>query len=405
MSENAGLALDPKSLRDIPMEQAMARLLEHASRLRASDLYLSLERDGARLAVRHQGIVQPLCRITRDEGVRFISHIRAVAGMPFAQKQVPADGRWICSLPAGKRIDLRINTLPTLWGEDMTVRLLECGSGLPRLSQLGYPKLALERLRLLLNSPNGLLLVTGPTGAGKTTTLYACLNYLNDGHRKINTIEDPIEYEMPGVHQSQVRPELELDFPVLLRNVLRQAPDIIMVGEIRDSVTAETAVRAANSGHLVLATLHAASAAACVNTMLALGVSHRFLASCLLGAVSQRLVRRLCDRCKAPQDPARSPFTLEDVRAWLEPGQGDRIYSARGCEHCFYDGYSGRIAVAEVLCAEPPIRQMIDEKTAVAEIQKKAVELGMIDLHGACLLALAQGVTSAQELARAIPAE
>ena len=234
--------------------------------------------------------------------------------MKFAQKQEPADGRWICVLPSGRRIDLRINTIPTLRGEGMAIRLLECGEGLPRLSQLGYPPHALETLRDLLNSASGLLLVTGPTGAGKTTTLYACLHYLNDGHRKINTIEDPVEYELPGIHQSEVRADYELDFPVLLRNVLRQAPDVIMIGEIRDSVTAETAVRAANSGHLVLATLHAACAAGCIDTMLCYGVNHRFLASSLLGAVSQRLVRRLCDHCKRPHDASRVPFALDDLR-------------------------------------------------------------------------------------------
>jgi type II secretory ATPase GspE/PulE/Tfp pilus assembly ATPase PilB-like protein len=406
MSENANpLLLDPKLLRDVSVDQAMARLIEHASRIRASDLYIGLDRDDAGIAVRRQGLVQPLCRVSQDEGVRFISHVKAMAGMKFAQKREPADGRWICVVREGVKIDLRINTIPTLWGEDMTIRLLECDMGLPRLSQLGYPPQALERLRMLLNGAGGLLLVTGPTGAGKTTTLYACLNYLNDGHRKINTIEDPVEYEMPGIRQSQVRPEYNLDFPVLLRSVLRQAPDVIMVGEIRDSVTAETAVHAANSGHLVLATLHAPLAANCVSTMLALGVNQRFLATSLLGAVSQRLVRRLCGSCKVPRDLSKSPFSFDAVRQWLVPGQGEHIYSAKGCKDCFYDGYLGRMAVAEVMCVGPEIRQMIHDKAAAGEIRKKAMELGMIDLRGSALLSVAQGTTSAEELMRTIPAE
>jgi type II secretory ATPase GspE/PulE/Tfp pilus assembly ATPase PilB-like protein len=348
--------------------------------------------------------VERVCDVTREEGTRFISHIKAVAGMKFAQKQLPADGRWICLLPSGRRIDLRINTIPTLWGEDLALRLLECGAGLTRLSELGYPPQALETLRSLLNSSNGLLLVTGPTGAGKTTTLYACLHYLNDGHRKINTIEDPIEHEMPGVHQSQVRPDHDLDFPVLLRNVLRQAPDVIMVGEIRDAITAETAVRAANSGHLVLATLHAAHAAGCIDTMLCYGVNHRFLASGLLGAVSQRLVRRLCDHCKAPHDWSKLPFGAEDVRPWLETAGVERIFAAKGCERCYYSGYSGRMAVAEVLDSVPEIRGMIDQRASVLEIRRKAQELGMIDLRSACLLAVARGGTSVQEIMRILAA-
>jgi type II secretory ATPase GspE/PulE/Tfp pilus assembly ATPase PilB-like protein len=378
----------------------MAGAIEYASRIKASDLFLTLERGAAWIAIRRQGIVERLCDFTHEEGARLVSHLKAVAGMKFGQKQMPADGRWILLLPSGDRVHMRLNTIPTLWGEEMAIRLLECGRGVPRLAELGYSSPTLETLRSLLNNPHGLLLVTGPTGAGKTTTLYACLHYLNDGHRKINTIEDPIEFEVPGLHQSQVRPDHDLDFPILLRSVLRQAPDVIMIGEIRDSVTAETAVRAANSGHLVLATLHAGCAAGCIDTLLCYGVNPRFLANSLLGAVSQRLVRRLCGHCKAPHDSSRLPLGLDDLRPWLDAAQTDQIYSAKGCKHCFYDGYSGRIAVAEVLCGTAEIRHMIDQKASVLEIQKKATELGMSDLRGACLRALAEGVTSVQEAVR-----
>ena len=393
-------ALDPRFFRGVSVEQAVLRLIDHVSEIRGSDVYLSLDQNDSGIAIRHQGIFQHLCRINRDEGLRFMSHIRAMSGMPFAQKQVPSDGRWICTLPSGRTIDLRINTIPTLWGEDMTLRLLECKAGLAHLSELGFLAQGLERLRTLLNSGGGLILVTGPTGSGKTTTLYACLDYLNDGNRKINTIEDPIEYEMQGVRQSQVRPEHDLDFPVLLRSVLRQAPDVIMIGEIRDKVTAETTVRAANSGHLVLATLHSPYAANAVNTMLALGVNHRFLATCLLGSVSQRLVRRLCRHCKVPRDLATSPYNFDEIRSWLDPSQGKQVYAAKGCKECFFEGYEGRIALAEVLCANPDIRDLIHQKAAASEIRKKAMELGMLDLRGASLLALALGITSVQELTR-----
>jgi general secretion pathway protein E len=393
-------ALDARSLRGVSVEQGVIRLIEHVSQIRGSDIYLSMDRNDAGIAIRYQGIYQHLCRVNHDEGLRFMSHIRAMSGMPFAQKQVPSDGRWICVLSNGRTVDLRINTIPTLWGDDMTIRLLECDAGLAHLSELGYPAQGLERLRTLLNSGGGLILVTGPTGAGKTTTLYACLDYLNDGNRKINTIEDPIEYEMHGIRQSQVRTEHDLDFPVLLRSVLRQAPDVIMIGEVRDKVTAETAVRAANSGHLVLATLHSPFAANAVNTMLALGVNNRFLATSLLGSISQRLVRKLCPHCKIPRDLSTSPYTFDEIRAWLEPGQPQHIYAAKGCKECFFEGYQGRGAMAEVLCVNADIRDLIHEKAAASEIRKKAVELGMLDLRSACLLALAQGITSVHELMR-----
>ena len=399
------IAIEPESLRAADVEQSVIRLISHASRVRASDLYLCLNEKDGQLAVRHEGIIKQLCRVSREECMRYVNHLKAVAGMPLGQKIRPGDGRWICPIDGGGKVDLRISTIPTLWGEDLTMRLLQCDLGLLDLSKLGYPRRALEDLYLLLNSSSGLLLVSGPSGAGKTTTLYACLNYLNNGARKINTIEDPIEYEMPGVRQSQVRPEVELDFPTLLRSVLRQAADIIMVGEIRDPVTAETAVLAANSGHLVLATLHAPFAASCVNTMLALGVNARFLSTCLLGAVSQRLVRTLCDHCKVAHDLSGSPQTFEEIREWLEPGQGDWIYSAPGCEKCFHEGYAGRSAVAEVLSVDKQIRQMIHEKRTARDIRDKAIAHGMLDLRRSALLKVAQGVTSTEELMRTIPPE
>jgi type II secretory ATPase GspE/PulE/Tfp pilus assembly ATPase PilB-like protein len=260
-------------------------------------------------------------------------------------------------------------------------------------------------LMSLLNRPSGLILVTGPAGAGKTTTLYACLKYLNDGSRKINTIEDPIELAMPGIRQSEVRPKIDLGFPELIRSVLRQAPDVIMLGEIRDPVTAETAVLAANSGHLVFATLHAPVAAGAINSMLALGANPHFLSACLLGVLSQRLVRRLCDECKVAFDLSGSPHTFDDVREWLEPGQGERIWSARGCEQCHFEGFTGRIGVAEVLRVSRAIREAIHERRSTREIRQKAVEEGMLDLRRSALLKVAQGITSTEEVIRTIPTE
>src|SRR5207237_1310142 len=192
-------------------------------------------------------------------------------------------------------------------------------------------------------------------GAGKTTTLYACLNYLNNGQRKINTIEDPIEYALAGVRQSQVNPRLEVDFPELLRSVLRQAPDVIMVGEVRDPVTAETAVRAANSGHLVLATLHAPVAAGAIQSMLSLGVHPHFLSSSLRGVIAQRLIRTLCPKCKTSFDLTDSVHTFDEVRPWLEPGQGQVLYGPVGCAACRMNGYAGRTGVFELLTVTRPI--------------------------------------------------
>lgn len=387
------------------LEETVRRMIQDAVDLPASDLFVTWNEEDASISVRHLGISRRLTTIGCEEGRRVVNYVKAMAGMDLAQKMRPLDGRWVCQLEDGKRIDLRVSTIPTMYGEDLALRLLGRDIGLRRIDELGLQRRDLGVLRSLLGSPSGLILVTGPTGAGKTTTLYACLHYLNDGTRKINTIEDPIEYALEGIHQSSVNPKINLDFPELLRSVLRQAPDVIMVGEVRDPLTAETAVRAASSGHLVLATLHAPIAAGAVDSMLALEVHPHFLGSCLLGVLTQRLVRTLCEHCKASFDISESPHTFDDVKPWLQPGQGEQIYSAPGCQHCNGEGYTGRTGVFEVLKASKEIRRLIAERRTVREIREKAVEQGMLDMRRSALLKVADGVTSTEEVVRVIPTE
>jgi len=406
MSEEARFTpVEPLNLEGLDTDQAVLRVISYAASLRASDLFLNTEEASGTISLRHLGILKPVASVTRAEIIRYINHIKAMAGMPLDQKMRPADGRWVCTLEHGMKIDLRINTIPTLWGEDMAIRLLECEAGLLHLENLGFHRRVLDDLLLLLSSPAGLFLVTGPAGAGKTTTLYACLHYLNDGTRKINTIEDPVELVLPGIRQSEVRPKIDLDFPELLRSVLRQAPDVIMIGEIRDPVTAETAVHAANSGHLVFATLHAPVAAGAINSLLALGVNPHFLAASMLGALSQRLVRRLCDQCKVAYELTGAPHTFEEVRRWLEPGQGEHIYSAKGCPACHFEGFVGRTGVGEIIRVTREIRALIFERRPLREIRQQAIRQGMLDLRRAALLKVAQGETSMEEVLRTIPAE
>jgi len=263
---------------DLGPEEAVSRLIDHAVAIQASDLYLTSNENHVAVLARHLGIVRILTVLNLELGRRCLNAIKALAGMDVVEHRRPQDGRWLRHLPSGDKIDLRINTIPTLFGEDFTLRLLVRRPSFVNLENLGMELQDYHQLLNILASPSGLILVTGPTGSGKTTTLYACLGYLNNGLRKINTIEDPVEYAVDGIRQSQVNQQLDVDFPELLRSVLRQAPDIIMVGEIRDPLTAETAVRAANSGHLVLATLHAPIAAGAIQSMLSFGIPHHFLA-------------------------------------------------------------------------------------------------------------------------------
>ena len=401
-AERTDLHLDVNQLGP---EEAVHELIEHAAAIKASDLFLVSNETHVAVHVRHLGILRLISVMPLELGRRCMAHIKAVAHMDVAERRRPQDGRWIYERPSGARLDLRINTVPTLYGEDYTLRLLERDSRLLHLDQLGLLRHDYNRLQSMLNNPSGLILVTGPTGAGKTTTLYAALGYLNNGLRKINTIEDPIEYALSGVRQSQVNPRLDLDFPDLLRNVLRQAPDVIMIGEVRDPVTAETAVRAANSGHLVLATLHAPVAAGAIQSMLALGVHPHFLASSLLGAVAQRLVRTLCPECRMPVDLSDAPHTFDEIRRWLEPGQGRQMWGPRGCPACYKTGYTDRTGVFEVLTVSPALRKLIVQKQPIQALRQKAAEEGLIEFRHSALLKVARGETSFEEVFRAVPSE
>jgi type II secretory ATPase GspE/PulE/Tfp pilus assembly ATPase PilB-like protein len=390
---------------DLLPEEAVHRLIRHGADLYASDLFFITNADEVAVLVRHLGTMRPATVLPLDLGRRAMAHLKAIAGMDVAEKRRPQDGRLVYEYLPDQVLDMRINIIPTLYGEDFTLRLLPRKSQLLALENLGLLRSDFNKLLDLLNSPGGFVLVTGPTGSGKTTTLYACLNYLNTSERKINTIEDPIEYALAGIRQSQVHPQLGIDFPDLLRNVIRQAPDVIMIGEIRDPATAEAAVRAANSGQLVLATLHAPLAAGAIQSMLSLGVHPHFLASSLLGTISQRLVRTLCPECKRAYPLGDSPHSFDEVQKWLGPNEGQVLYGPVGCPACHMLGYAGRSGVFEVLPLSRAIRNLILARQPTEAIRRQAIQDGMIEFRHAALLKVAQGHTSIEEVVRVVPWE
>jgi len=383
---------------------AVNALLERAAELRASDLFLLADERFVTISIRRLGTVEKLAVVSLEHGRQMTTHIKVNAGMDISERRRPADGRWIHGV-AARKLDLRINCTPTLHGEDMTIRLWDHSMGLLGLDELGMSRKDLNKLLFMLNHPSGLLLVTGPTGTGKTTTLYACLQYLNDGARKINTLEDPIEYALEGIRQSQTNAKLGLDFPELLRNVLRQAPDVIMIGEIRDAETAATAVRASNSGHLVLATLHAPTAAGAIHSMLALDSHAYFLSGSLLGVIAQRLVRTLCPHCRVKYDLSDSPQTFQEVQALLRDGEGKAIYGPGGCEQCYHVGYAGRTGLFEIMAVNQELRRLVSEAAPSAVIEEAAVRSGLLVFRHGALLKVAQGITSTEEILRDVPAE
>jgi type II secretory ATPase GspE/PulE/Tfp pilus assembly ATPase PilB-like protein len=391
-------------IEELEPSQAVRTLVEQAVELQASDFFLFSDESTLRVAIRRMGHLETLATISRDQGRHLISHIKAQAGIDITERRRPQEGRWIFDRPGG-RVDLRVNIIPTLHGEDLAARILDRNLGLRTLESLGMTRGDHQKLTSLLASPSGLVLVTGPTGTGKTTTLYACLQHLNNGTRKINTLEDPVEFQLPGIRQSQVQQRLSVDFPEMLRNVLRQAPDVIMIGEIRDEETAATAVRAANSGHLVLATLHSPVAAGAVQSMRALNSHPFFLASCLLGIVAQRLVRKLCPNCRVAYDISESPDTFAEVQGLLEPGLGTFIYGPSGCDQCRNQGYKGQVGVFELMSFNRDLRQLVLAGKPTEDLQKQAIASGMIEFRRSAMLKIAQGLTSTEEVLRELPAE
>jgi type II secretory ATPase GspE/PulE/Tfp pilus assembly ATPase PilB-like protein len=387
-------------------EWLVTDLVEYAIVAGASDLFFATNQDDVEVTMRHLGIIRLVTRLTIVNGVRCMAYIRGAANMKFAEKKHPQDGRWIFKRPGGPAVDMRLSTMPTLYGESMAMRILHRDSHLTRLEGLGFHPTQIGAVESLLHSPGGLILVTGPTGSGKTTTLYAGMHYLNNGRRKIHTIEDPIEYAVPGLRQTQVDDASGAGFAEMLRAVLRQGPDVVMIGEVRDKSTAETAVRAANSGQLVFATLHAPVAASAVHSMLGMGISPYLLCSSLLGVIGQRLVRVLNPKTRMPIDLSDAPETFAEIRPWLEDeSDGKTVYMAAGPVEngTGTDSYEGRTGVFEVLLSSPGLRKIITEQKSASAIAQKAIEEGMLDFRRAALLKVAKGITSFDEMQRAVP--
>jgi len=377
-------------------------ILQEAVRHRVSDIHVLAQQGRHELHLRVDGDLRLQGEMPSDLARRLISHVKAAAEMDVAETRRPLDGH-IRQQVQGRGIDMRVCTLASQHGQDMVVRVFDREVSLLDLEELGLLREQLGVIEDLLARPTGLVLVTGPTASGKTTTLYAMLRRLAGGTRKIMTIEDPIEYDLAGVNQTQVNPRIGVTFAVMVAALLRQDPDVIMVGEIRDEETARTAVRAANTGHLVLATTHAVRAARALETMLSLGVHPYFLAASLRATVAQVLVKRVCEQCKT-ELPETADIVLDDaVRRRLGEGAQPRLYLGQGCEACDGTGYRGRTALFEVFAASDHVRSLVLQRRPVLEIERAYQEEGVLRLEETAKLAAVRGVTTMEEIVRVLP--
>ncbi len=385
--------------RGAPVVQAVDAMLEAAIDLNATDIHIEPTRDAVRVRLRVDGFLRPYQNLPSRMARAIVSRIKILAGLNIAERRLPQDGRARVKI-VNTEADLRIATMPTLHGEAAVIRILVKESRALDLARLGMSAHDLKALESQLAEPYGMIIVTGPTGSGKTTTLAAALTYLNDPQRKIMTVEDPIEYQIPGVHQTQIKPTIDLTFATALRSFLRHDPDVIMVGEMRDAETASIGVQAALTGHLVLTTLHTNNAADAVARLLDLKVESFLLASALRCVVGQRLVRRLCERCREPAKPGDAVTESLIERGLLSLKPGETLYTGAGCDWCGGTGYRGRIAIFEVMKFDANLRKHIHDEVDTAELQRIARDSGMTSMLEDGLAKCRAGLTSVAEVQR-----
>ena len=383
---------------EAPIIRLVNTLLYQSVKERASDIHIEPYEKDVSVRYRVDGVLHEIIRAPKRFQASISSRIKVMAGLNIAEKRLPQDGRIKIKI-AGRDVDIRVSTVPTTFGERIVMRLLDKSNVLMGLEQLGLNPVQQDNIEGIITKSHGIFLVTGPTGSGKSTTLYACLQRINSPDKMIITVEDPVEYQVSGVGQIQVNPKIDLTFASGLRSILRQDPDVIMVGEIRDRETAEIAIQASLTGHLVFSTLHTNDAAGAVTRLIDMGIEPFLVASSLLAVQAQRLVRVLCKHCKTPYVPSETELgELGLTTADLKPE--DTFFRAAGCERCQHTGYAGRIGIYELLMVDDIIREHIMQNSDATRIKKDGVKNGMLTLRDDGVRKIRMGVTSAAEVLR-----
>jgi len=383
---------------DEPIIRLVDSILSEASRMRSSDVHIEPSVDRMKVRYRIDGVLHDVNSPPKALQGPVVSRIKIMAGMNIAERRLPQDGRLQIDVD-GKPLDIRISVLPALHGEAIVMRLLQRGQSIRNLSEMGMAAKDQEQWDRLVRRPYGMILVTGPTGSGKSTTLYATLTVLNSPERKLITIEDPVEYQLRGINQVHVKSNIGLTFAAGLRAMLRQAPDVIMVGEIRDQETAQIAIQAALTGHLVFSTLHTNDAPSAVTRLIDMGIAPFLVASTIQGVLAQRLVRRLCSSCQE-----RRPATPEEQQALGEPLVTE-LAVGRGCDQCHGSGYYGRVGIYELLVLSDNLRHLVASKSQASSLRELAIKEGMRNLREDGFQKVRDGFTTVSEVLRATPEE
>ncbi len=374
-----------------PVVRLINSILQRAVKSNASDIHIEPMEDKLKIRYRIDGQLQEVMTSAMSVHPAIITRIKIMGQMDIAEKRIPQDGR-VDTEVDGKPIDLRISILPTVHGEKVVIRILGGSAGALKRSELGLSETNNILYDKIASSPNGIILISGPTGSGKTTTLYSLLSEINQPNVNIITVEDPVEYRLDGINQVQVNAKAGLTFASGLRSILRQDPDIIMVGEIRDTETAEIAIRASITGHLVLSTIHTNDAPSSVTRLVDMGIEPFLVASSLVGVIAQRLVRNICPRCKTPYRPSHSEMLLLGMK---EP---DNLYRGEGCAFCNYSGYKGRSGIHEILIMTKEIRELVNRRATLDQLSQMAKRQGTETLRESCTRLVLEGTTTVEEM-------
>jgi len=385
--------------KEAPIIQLVNMLIVQGVKDRASDIHIEPSEKGLLVRFRIDGMLHDIRTLPNTIKSAVISRIKILAKMDIAERRLPQDGRFQVKFGT-REVDLRVSTIPTVLGEKVVLRLLDKSKGLIKLEQLGFTPEQVEEFKSIIYKPYGIILLTGPTGSGKTTTLYAALNEVNSKDKNIVTVEDPVEYKLNRINQIQVKPKINLTFANTLRSILRQDPDIIMVGEIRDTDTAQIAVQAALTGHLVLSTLHTNDAASAVTRLIDMDVETFLISSSVIAVIAQRLVRVICEKCKEEYIPGKDVLSGLNMNANSNSDSKVKLYRGTGCSFCKNTGYYGRTSIYELIVLDEDIRALIISKASSNIIKDAAIKKGMKTLKDSGLEKALQGITTIEEVLR-----